>query len=68
MRPKTDPNAIEVKGCIRCKDAWVENPVYNFCPKCMNDFYIENGYKPVKWVTNEHFITVGIEPEESMNE
>jgi hypothetical protein len=49
MQPKTSPNAMEVKICTMCKDAWVENPRYNYCPHCMNDYYYEHGLEPARW-------------------
>jgi hypothetical protein len=59
MQPPTSPYAYLYKICDKCKDAWVEHPWYNYCPPCMNDFYISQGLKPMSWITRSDGITVG---------
>lgn len=58
--PKTNERANEYGICRMCNHAWIENPVYAYCPSCMNDFYVEKGYKAVIWFTGSDGITRGL--------
>ena len=45
--------------CQRCNKAPIRNYGYNYCPECMNKWYIENSLSPVEWVKNADGILVG---------
>jgi len=60
MKPKTNPIANTYLICQKCKNAWIENYVYPYCPECMNEYYKSIGLQPVLWITDENGITIGV--------